>query len=81
MRVVDAFPEYPPYEGAFPELVPHLTIGHRCAPDDLRAAERDVRRHLPIDTSVEAVTLLVQESAAGRWTPRASFPLAAPPAG
>ncbi|MBT8197936.1 MAG: 2'-5' RNA ligase family protein [Acidimicrobiia bacterium] len=24
----DHWPEYPPYEGAFPDLVPHLTVAH-----------------------------------------------------
>lgn len=33
-----AFPDQPPYEGRFDDIVPHLTIGHDAPLDDLRAA-------------------------------------------
>src|SRR5947208_10649014 len=38
--LVDAFPEYPPYAGAFDEIVPHLTVAHG-EPERFDAIERE----------------------------------------
>jgi hypothetical protein len=38
--VAHAFPEHPPYEVAFEEVVPHLTVGHDHPRELLAAAER-----------------------------------------
>lgn len=38
--VVAAFPEYPPYGGAFPEVIPHLTVAHGLTSGLDEAAER-----------------------------------------
>lgn len=73
-RVHQAYPAFPPFEGRFPEVVPHLTIGHGNPVEDLRAAEASVRPHLPIDARATAVNLMTQ-SAEGRWTRTATFPL------
>ena len=63
--VWSAFPDHPPYEGAFDEITPHLTIGHAPAaePDALRAAETAVLPLLPVRTTVDRVSVL-----AGRET-------------
>lgn len=60
-----AFPDHPPYEGAYEEITPHLTVGHApyAAPDDLRAAEAAVLPLLPVATTVDHVSVL-----AGRET-------------
>ena len=74
--VVQAFPAFPPYEGAFGDSTPHLTVGHGHPPTNLRAAEEAVRAALPIDAQATAVTLMTQQSTAGQWTKAATFPLA-----
>ena len=75
-RVVAAFPQHLPFEGAFGDLVvPHLTIGHEHPRPLLEAAERDVLPHLPVSGRATAVVLLTQAEPGGRWTPAAEFPL------
>jgi 2'-5' RNA ligase len=75
-RVHQAFPAFPPYEGRFDDVVPHLTIGDRHPLSDLRAAEASVQPHLPVEARVTAVTLISKQSAAGRWAAAATFSLA-----
>jgi 2'-5' RNA ligase len=55
--VLAAFPEFPPYAGAFAEVVPHLTIGHDHDPATLRTAEEEVRSRLPFTQVVSEVEL------------------------
>lgn len=77
-----AFPAYPPYEGRFDDVVPHLTVADHGPVDAMRAAEQAVQSHLPISATAQAVTLMV-EQASGHWKAAASFALndpAVPPA-
>ena len=63
--IVARFPDYPPYEGAFEEVVPHLTLVESpTAPLD-RLGEA-AARHLPFDRPVTAIEVLVEETD-GRW--------------
>jgi 2'-5' RNA ligase superfamily len=73
-RVLAAYPAYLPFEGQFAEVIPHLTVGHRRPVDELRAAEEAVRARLPIDGTVQAVTLLAS-GPGGRWRHGARFSL------
>jgi 2'-5' RNA ligase len=73
--VTRAFPEYPPYGGRHPDVVPHLTVGHGVEPDLLRDAERQVRDHLPIHMEVTAAALWSGTEAPGSWRHVASLPL------
>lgn len=69
------WPDWPPYGGQFPDITPHLTlIDH---PDrELHArARRAVEAGLPIRSSATHGCLYVRQ-ADGRWSSRASFPLA-----
>ena len=70
--VAARWPAYPPYGGAFDEVVPHLTVAEG---DDevLDAAERDVLAGLPIAALAEEVALLGFDGRA--WSRRESFPL------
>jgi 2'-5' RNA ligase len=66
--VVARFPGYPPYEGAFDEVVPHLTVaeGTDRPLDDIAArAERSV----PFTRRVSALEVLV-EGGDRRWRTR-----------
>ncbi|GGQ60505.1 2'-5' RNA ligase family protein [Couchioplanes azureus] len=77
--VTARFPEAQPYEGAHPDVVPHLTIGHDHPYDALRAAADDAATHLPLATEVTAVHLIQGVPApGGPWHTAAHFPLAAP---
>ena len=76
-RVWAEFPDHPPFEGAFADVVPHLTIGQDRPPDTLLAAERAVRARLPVTGTASEVLLLAQQPG-GRWQRRARFPLRRP---
>jgi 2'-5' RNA ligase len=73
--VWDAFPSYPPYEGVFDTVVPHLTTAQ--GDDDVLAeAESAVRSSLPIAARAREVLLIEEvEPEGARWQPRATFPL------
>jgi hypothetical protein len=73
--VCQAFPAYPPYEGQFDEIVPHLTVGDRHPLSDLRAAESAVQARLPIEATAHAVALMTQQTSGGRWRKVATFSL------
>ncbi len=57
------FPEFPPYGGAFDEVVPHLTVP--LAPgEDTSSLRTALRRSLPLSTqAVEAVVVHIEEDA------------------
>jgi 2'-5' RNA ligase len=65
-RVFAEFPDYPPFEGRFADVVPHLTVGHGHPVAELRAAEEAIRPHLPIEGTVTTVSLMTS-GPAGRW--------------
>jgi 2'-5' RNA ligase len=75
-RVFEAFPDFPPFDGQFEEVIPHLTIGHGHAVSVLRAAEESVGTQLPIECQASAVTLMTQQSAGQQWAEAAVFTLA-----
>lgn len=81
--VVAAFPAWPPYEGSFDEVIPHLTIGDGTAsPDDaasvarLRAAEAAVHGRLPIRDRAERVLLMAGWQEEASWRTLDEFALA-----
>lgn len=76
-RLVETFPDFPPFGGVFPDVVPHLTIAHGCDVAQMRAAERAVAPSLPIAGPVRHVTLMTQVEAGGAWRTRRRFPLGA----
>jgi 2'-5' RNA ligase len=75
-RVHAAFPAFPPFEGRFEDVVPHLTVADRQPLSDLRAAEAAVQAHLPVEARVTAVTLITKQAAGARWSRTATFSLA-----
>jgi 2'-5' RNA ligase len=77
--VMDRFPESPPYEGKFDDVVPHLTVAYledaqeiNDIGEALSAAAEGV---LPISGKVTRVLLI--EKVDGKWRERMSFELAA----
>jgi 2'-5' RNA ligase len=69
-----AFPAYPPFEGQFDDVVPHLTIADHGARGEMQAAERTAQLHLPISADTRAVTLMVEQPS-GHWEAAESFTL------
>ena len=67
-----AFPAYPPFEGQFDDVVPHLTIADHAPRGEMQAAERTAQRHLPISANTRAVTLMVEQPS-GRWAVAETF--------
>ena len=84
-RAALAYPSCPPYGGAHPDPVPHLTVGHLGEPADMRAAGEAVRPLLPIRAEATEVTLMAGPDPGrqpgplpgppGQWRMVASFPL------
>lgn len=71
--VAARFPDYPPYGGAFDEVIPHLTIceSHEAALDEIAAL---ADRSLPFTRPVAALEVLV-ESDDDRWRTHWRLPL------
>lgn len=63
--LVTAFPEHQPYEGRYPELVPHLTVAIADAAT-LASVAAKLGPALPIQARVEEAWLM-QRDAGGRW--------------
>jgi 2'-5' RNA ligase len=71
--LVSAFPEFRPYDGAFAEIVPHLTVAIGRDATVLDGIERDLAPGLPIGARAEAATIV--EHVDGRWRPLSTIPL------
>jgi hypothetical protein len=60
------WPEAPPYEGAFDDVVPHLTVSETPLELDLA---------LPVAARAHEVVLIEEDEASGRWATCSRFPL------
>lgn len=71
--IVSRYPDYPPYEGAHDEVIPHLTVaeGGPELQDEVAAA---LTPNLPIEADAREVTLIV-EDASGHWRTGEQFRL------
>jgi 2'-5' RNA ligase len=73
--IVARYPDYPPYEGVFDSIVPHLTVAHGGA-SLLGQAEAELLESLPIGVVAREVVLLEETVPDwGRWQTRARFAL------
>jgi hypothetical protein len=73
------FPQHPPYEGVFDDVVPHLTVVDctaSAACEDpgavMDTVERDIVGSMPIRARAHDVWLMVGD---GSWSIRARYPL------
>lgn len=74
-----AFPAYPPYGGAFPRPMPHLTVAHApVAALEVATVEAlgSAGPRLPLVCLAAAAALFVKRS--GRWQPHTHFAFATP---
>ncbi|WP_425955783.1 2'-5' RNA ligase family protein [Xylanimonas sp. McL0601] len=74
--VVHRFPAHLPYRGQFDDDVPHLTIGDTRygTTADLRAAEADVRRRLPLAARIDHALLVAGTDHPRSWHTVAELP-------
>jgi 2'-5' RNA ligase len=70
-------PEYPPYEGEFDEIIPHLTLAYADNPERLEEIaeqfDQSCLRELPVEARASAVVLM--DDRTGTWQVRETFPL------
>jgi 2'-5' RNA ligase len=71
--VFERFPDFPPYDGAFEVVIPHLTITESTAAP-LEAIACEAARSLPFARRVTTLEVLV-EGTGGRWHARWRIPL------
>jgi 2'-5' RNA ligase len=69
------YPQAPPFEGAFDDVVPHLTIGHDHPRPQLERAAAEAARHLPITFAVTSVRLMIGRVGVQPWRTVADLPL------
>jgi hypothetical protein len=76
VRLTDAvwrrWPDHPPYGGAFPDIVPHLTVA--VGEDRFDQVERELTPLLPI-AAIATEVWLIADLTPGIWTRRHSFAL------
>ena len=63
--IFERWPEAPPFEGAYEDIVPHLTVANGHADDVLDAVDAELRAGLPVATRVDEAQLY--EFDGGRW--------------
>jgi 2'-5' RNA ligase superfamily len=71
------FPDRPPYGGAFPDVIPHLTIGTTRAASrlQLQRAATDLASALPIAARIDRAHLIAGTDAPGSWETIMDLPL------
>jgi 2'-5' RNA ligase len=64
-----AFPDHPPYGGAYDDVTPHLTIAERRLGSlaAVQAAERAVQAGLPVSTRIDRVLLIAGTQSPSSW--------------
>jgi 2'-5' RNA ligase len=67
------WPEAPPYEGQFTEVIPHLTVAHGQQPRILDGLEAELADRLPTTATISSVSLFVSDGR--RWRPHLDFPM------
>jgi hypothetical protein len=71
------FPETPPYDGQFADVIPHLTVAQVGDVEQLEKIATDFAQQatecLPIQASINRIALLDNES--GLWRTRREFSL------
>jgi 2'-5' RNA ligase len=75
-EIFRTFPDYPPFEGKFASVVPHVTVAHGDEPL-LCEIEVELRISLPPGAGVAArcTELVLIENSSGRWETMHTFPL------
>lgn len=77
-RVVDRFPEYPPYGGAYDGAIPHLTVAMLPLPEQTGVRSRLLAKMQ--STTIDAICseMVLIENSTGLWRPMHAFRLGIP---
>ncbi|HZU73377.1 MAG TPA: 2'-5' RNA ligase family protein [Acidimicrobiales bacterium] len=75
MALMARFPQFPPYGGAYPDVIPHLCIGEDAGARRLRRAARRTARHLPLSARATEVWLMATAEGERAWSLRRTFTL------
>lgn len=75
----EAFPHFPPYGGAYEDVVPHLTLGDGGDVVAMRRAAEEVAGRLPVSERIERLLLIGGSGAPGSWRTLRELPLAVAP--
>jgi 2'-5' RNA ligase len=67
------WPEHPPYEGKFPEIIPHLTVAIEPPEDRVAEIARSLKAALPVHARMTTLELWTFEP--GQWIKLANFGL------
>ncbi len=73
--LVATFPETPPYGGAILDPTPHLTVADGASFDDMKHAEADVIKQLPVRASFSSVSVMVGAPKTNSWITIEDIPL------
>jgi 2'-5' RNA ligase len=72
------WPQYPPYGGVYPTLIPHLTVADRASADVIAAVNNAVAPHLPIECCATEAWLMCSDER-GVWLRSQVFPFGQKP--
>ncbi|MCA2215070.1 2'-5' RNA ligase family protein [Jidongwangia harbinensis] len=67
------WPEAPPYEGRFTEVIPHLTVAHGQPPQVLDELAAELAHRLPTTATISSISLFVCDG--HRWRHHVEFPM------
>jgi 2'-5' RNA ligase len=73
-RLAEAWPQCPPYGGAYDTVVPHLTLCDGAPPEECDAAAVEVTPALPLVARASEAWLMAQAEPGGRYGVVARFP-------
>jgi len=70
------FPQFPPFGGEFPTIIPHLTVAHGSA-TEAAIAEAELVSSLALHGPIKSAcsSLVLMENSAGTWRQMHVFPL------
>ena len=71
--LMQQWPEFPPYSGAFSTVIPHLTVADHVSTEVLDTVDRSVARQLPIRSRATAAWLMCSDEH-GIWSRHEVFP-------
>ena len=71
--IAKRWPEAPPYEGQFTEVIPHLTVAHGQQRQIFEELEAELADQLPATATISSVSLFVSDG--HRWRLHMEFPM------
>jgi 2'-5' RNA ligase len=72
-EIAKRWPEAPPYEGQFTEVIPHLTVAHGQQPAIFEELQAELADQLPATATISSVSLFVSDG--HRWRRSMEFPM------